>query len=1288
MGNMAKAPSDLHLPSSLGKLVSSASAKQAKSAAAAASGANATFNLYPPSSMNQETTKGAGRLECPTCRSTAGSNEYIIELTNKLRAHELRHIQEKLTLKNVEIELQLLRTQKDRLMRERNDLQKKVEDYQDTVQAVINENNFLREQNQSMTPGIEWQSRLDALEGGGAAAMTGNTMAGQDDYDDISIDLAACKPPSTIPPSSFHSSHSSSFLTTSQSSTSLSEASLSSDSTSSNSSCSDSSEFGTPQSRVRTSIAAVAGRKHLVTQLTEKLNSSIASMGDGFVSVSPAYFHTPRASMSSKLAKMLQKFDPERSARGLSSCEGSISSPVPSIQATVASRVRAVENVPGKEMHRRLLMELNKNARRANWQTMRARFHKSVKYHGAVEVATNKSVKRKPVDFSTFVPPTHANKSESQRALILAVVQRNFIFSEFRATGHARTSNSLEALIDAFEVVAEFQSRVLWPAGDQGEKQAFYIVDRGSVNFFSESKEESVGPGACFGEQSLIHAEASLFTVSVSSESSNTVLLKLDPLVYRGLLQLYSKKSETEKQEVLMMVDFVERYLKKFDKELAKKMVSTMVRIEFSEGDTFDTDGDEPFFVIESGTVKSQSSDYSIGAGGYFCNPSLMTMVSEDAPFGRFTATNDGVGFKIEPKQLEDKFGISNQARPPLRRATSAREDKPDLSKEMIEVKLGGSRNELVVDIDDPVALYVMQDGIITVHYNDGLDSHIMKTGDMFGHDRLEEMPTESGGSGLAITDGFTATVLSDEARIGKIHVQSREDLAMTIQCVLDDKRSKTRQLVEASIALEDLKKIKLLGEGHFGEVWLVEADKAKIGQGENIFALKSQSKADGTRGSYALDEIRMEIEVLKQLDHTGIANLIQTFEDTDNIYMLLRLIPGGELLGRIYQETPSGDLTSGLPEDHARFYGFVIADTLAFVHSKQYVFRDLKPENVLIDADGYPVIVDFGFAKHVPEGKTYTFCGTPNYVAPEIILNSGHNQSVDHWALGITLYEMVTGENPFFFEGMDNITLYDTICREDPYPLKPEQGRSKEFVDLIDRLLEKDPAKRLGMLAGGMDDVLSHPWFDAIDTLKLCAKSLPAPWRPLRTSATRKSVDESADQGTTVVPDTMDDNAAPKRKKKKGDKEKKKRDKEKKKRDKETKKGGKEKTNRYKEKTTGDKQKKKKKLEEQGELKATRRKSVNDEAISESVRNQLLSSPKDNSLNSLGSLSYHTPLTESKPSLRVKKRLSMGSSSLSLSQHSGSGRKRTSKFKSRDALSLSRHRKEKIAKSLDDLGS
>ena len=260
-------------------------------------------------------------------------------------------------------------------------------------------------------------------------------------------------------------------------------------------------------------------------------------------------------------------------------------------------------------------------------------------------------------------------------------------------------------------------------------------------------------------------------------------------------------------------------------------------------------------------------------------------------------------------------------------------------------------------------------------------------------------------------------------------------------------RRGAIRESISSSVGLDDLEKISILGEGQFGEVWLVEAT---VLEDEKLrFALKTQHKQDDIRCEEAEFAIRMEMEILWDLQHPFICDLIHTYEEDSSIHMLLGLITGGELWEVIHKEDANGDWASGLAsEEHARFYSLAIADTLDYIHSKRYVYRDLKPENVMIDSEGYPVLVDFGFAKQLKSEstKTFTFCGTPNYVAPEIIKNIGHDKGVDHWALGILIYEMLSGDHPFYFDGMDNTELFQNICEEDYYELEDDGDKFSQI--------------------------------------------------------------------------------------------------------------------------------------------------------------------------------------------------------------------------------------------------
>lgn len=326
----------------------------------------------------------------------------------------------------------------------------------------------------------------------------------------------------------------------------------------------------------------------------------------------------------------------------------------------------------------------------------------------------------------------------------------------------------------------------------------------------------------------------------------------------------------------------------------------------------------------------------------------------------------------------------------------------------------------------------------------------------------------------------------SEEDAKAKQKIKSAVDTSVGQQMVT--KRLKRKKAVQTSLnQLDSLEMVSVLGDGEFGEVWLVSAP---VNGKKEKFALKKLKQDADT-----IDAIEREIAVTDELCHPNIVELVHTFKTHDSVFMLLGLVPGGELWELIYREDADGIWNSGLAEAQARFYALVIADTLAYLHDRKYLYRDLKPENVMIDKNGYPVLVDFGFAKHFDDDLTFTFCGTPNYVAPEVVKNIGHNAGVDHWALGVLIYEMLSGEHPFFEEGMHQMEVFESICQSKHYPLTSDV--SDDAINLIDGLLEKDLRNRLGSLAGKEDDVLGHKWFGGLDLFEVRSREVKAPWIP-----------------------------------------------------------------------------------------------------------------------------------------------------------------------------------------------
>ncbi|KAG4077769.1 hypothetical protein HA402_011198 [Bradysia odoriphaga] len=177
------------------------------------------------------------------------------------------------------------------------------------------------------------------------------------------------------------------------------------------------------------------------------------------------------------------------------------------------------------------------------------------------------------------------------------------------------------------------------------------------------------------------------------------------------------------------------------------------------------------------------------------------------------------------------------------------------------------------------------------------------------------------------------------------------------------------------------------------------------------------------------------------------------------------------------------GELTTHLSrlkrfeEKLSRFYGAQVVLALQYLHHMGIIYRDLKPENVCINADGYIRICDFGFSKKIDDGRTYSFCGTPDYLAPEIILHIGYSFSVDFWTLGVFLYEMNAGYAPFTDENA--ATQYDKIVKG---KFQCPSTFTRELTDLVNKLIVVDRTSRYGCLKNGYSDIKLHDWFDDID--------------------------------------------------------------------------------------------------------------------------------------------------------------------------------------------------------------
>eukprot|EP00238_Polyblepharides_amylifera_P006267 CAMPEP_0196579758 /NCGR_PEP_ID=MMETSP1081-20130531/24493_1 /TAXON_ID=36882 /ORGANISM="Pyramimonas amylifera, Strain CCMP720" /LENGTH=934 /DNA_ID=CAMNT_0041899429 /DNA_START=182 /DNA_END=2986 /DNA_ORIENTATION=+ len=488
------------------------------------------------------------------------------------------------------------------------------------------------------------------------------------------------------------------------------------------------------------------------------------------------------------------------------------------------------------------------------------------------------------------------------------------------------------------------------------------------------------------------------------------------------------------------------------------------------------------FYIMQKGKVKVHVNGKEVATLGAYTFFGERSLLHDDLTAADIVAASEDVtclalerdAFNVLLGPLKDIIDKQNKLRMlrtvPILKTLSDME--LDALSEVMAVVQYENKDVIIKQGTQGNVFFLIKSGEVIVTKEDDPEKELIRLskGSFFGEKALlEDEPRAATISAAGSVQCFTI----DRTDFTK-HLGSLKDI-MNVHA-----QKMQRQKNEKAVTFQDLEEVAVLGSGAFGLVTLVKNKKTGT-----TFALKAINKRY-VQKTRTQPQLKREVLVLGEVDSPFLMHLIKTFRDKRRVYFLIEPLLGGELFSHLAD-------ANTFTEDRSRFYAACVILGLNHLHSKGIIYRDLKLENLLLDKKGYVKIVDFGFAKKLKKNEwTYTLCGTPDYLAPEILKGTGHNRGADYWSLGVLIYEMIFGYTPF---GADDDS---EICRNILSGSLGFDGKiSKDAKDLIRKLLNRDCRARLGMGKTGVKAMLKHPWFATMDWVKLEKQLIKPPFVP-----------------------------------------------------------------------------------------------------------------------------------------------------------------------------------------------
>jgi len=635
----------------------------------------------------------------------------------------------------------------------------------------------------------------------------------------------------------------------------------------------------------------------------------------------------------------------------------------------------------------------------------------------------------------------------------------------------------LGEIIDALRTTSAQTQEEIIKQGDLGD--AFYLVAEGELAAFIGDSGQPVttyGTGGSFGELALMYDAPRAATVKVTS-AEGAKLYKLGRIMFRNLVSKAFMEANSGLEKKLANVPL----LAGLSEEQIKQIAEVMETVEFTGGEYITEMGlaADSLYLILSGEVachKAGETELRLMEGSVF-GESCLSAAGDPKREANVVAVgvvkcarlmaadcSAVIGPLAEAlertfcKKVINSIDIFNKLAP---------QDRARLFSELT-VKSVPSGATVIEEGSTNDTFYIIKHGSVDVLKSDGAKLATKTSGGYFGERSI-----------LTAEPAVATVVATAETELMMLSKATFEKILGPMQVLLDRiaEQDKEREKM-GGVAWSDLDVRMVLGEGSFGSVRLAIHKPTKT-----AYALKALHKGHLISTNQINNTVN-EKRIMMKCKHPLILSCLGSYNSPTHVSLLLTLAQGGELFTRISK-------VGVFKPAEASLYCAMVTSALGFLSARSIAHRDLKLENLLFGADGYLMLVDFGFAKEITD-KTWTFCGTPDYLAPEILAHKGHNWAVDWWTLGILTYEMLHGEPPF--ASHDQMETFQKIQRG---TYRMGSRVPADAKDLIERLLVHNPAKRLGMLAGAENDLFKHPFCAHIDVNAMLQKKIKPPFVP-----------------------------------------------------------------------------------------------------------------------------------------------------------------------------------------------